>query len=79
LGESFGTSPVEISTISLASWLRSRGHFGFVAMPDNLKARLALHYMFYNFGRIHKTLRVTPTMEAGKADQTSGVWRRLPS
>ena len=30
-----------------------------------------LPYMFYNFGRIHKTLRVTPAMEAGKADH---VW-----
>src|SRR5262245_16529393 len=35
------------------------------------KAMLALHYMHYNFGRIHKTLRVTPAMEAGKADH---VW-----
>jgi hypothetical protein len=27
--------------------------------------------MLYNFGRIHETLRVTPAMEAGKADH---VW-----
>lgn len=27
--------------------------------------------MFYNFGRIHTTLRVTPAMEAGVADH---VW-----
>jgi hypothetical protein len=27
--------------------------------------------MFYSFGRIHKTRRVTPAMEAGKADH---VW-----
>lgn len=27
--------------------------------------------MHYNFGRIHKTLRVTPAMEAGVADH---VW-----
>jgi hypothetical protein len=27
--------------------------------------------MFYNFGRIHKTLRVTPAMEAKVADH---VW-----
>jgi hypothetical protein len=27
--------------------------------------------MHYNFGRIHKTLRVTPAMEAGISDQ---VW-----
>jgi hypothetical protein len=35
------------------------------------KAAIALHYMHYNFARIHKTLRVTPAMEAGVADH---VW-----
>lgn len=30
-----------------------------------------MHYMWYNFARIHKTLRVTPAMEAGIADH---VW-----
>jgi IS1 family transposase len=38
---------------------------------DNHKAAIALHFMHYNFGRIHKTLRVTPAMEAGVADH---VW-----
>jgi hypothetical protein len=38
---------------------------------DNHKAMIALHYMHYNFARIHKTLRVTPAMEAGVADR---VW-----
>ena len=32
---------------------------------------IALHFMFYNFGRIHKTLRVTPAMQAGISDH---VW-----
>lgn len=32
---------------------------------------VSLHFMYYNFARIHKTLRVAPTMEAGVADQ---VW-----
>jgi hypothetical protein len=27
-----------------------------------------LHYLYYNFGRIHKALRVTPGMEAKVAD-----------
>jgi IS1 family transposase len=40
---------------------------------DHHKAAIALHYMHYNFGRIHKTLRVTPAMEAGVADH---VWSR---
>jgi hypothetical protein len=44
---------------------------GFSKKVDNLKVNVALHYMHYNFGRIHKTLRVTPAMEAGKADH---VW-----
>jgi hypothetical protein len=29
---------------------------------------IALHYMHYNFCRIHKTLRVTPAMAAGVTD-----------
>jgi hypothetical protein len=32
---------------------------------------VALHFLYYNFGRVHKTLRVTPAMEAGLADH---VW-----
>ena len=32
---------------------------------------LALYFVFYNFCRVHKTLRVTPAMEAGIADH---VW-----
>jgi hypothetical protein len=31
----------------------------------------AIHFMYYNFARIHKTLRVTPAMAAGLADH---VW-----
>ena len=38
---------------------------------DNLKHAVALHFMYYNFCRIHKSLRVTPAMEAGVA---SHVW-----
>jgi hypothetical protein len=32
---------------------------------------VALHFMHYNFCRIHQTLRVTPAMEAGLTDH---VW-----
>lgn len=32
---------------------------------------LSLHTLYYNFARVHKTLRVTPAMEAGLADH---VW-----
>jgi IS1 family transposase len=44
---------------------------GFSKKVDNHKAMIALHYMHYNFGRIHKSLRVTPAMEAGVSDH---VW-----
>src|SRR5881296_3150037 len=36
---------------------------------ENLQHALALHYVHYNFVRIHKTLRCTPAMEAGIADR----------
>jgi len=38
---------------------------------ENLEHAVALHYMHYNFCRIHQTLRVTPAMEAGVSDH---VW-----
>ena len=40
-------------------------------MSSHHKAMIALHYMHYNFGRIHKSLRVTPAMQAGVSDH---VW-----
>lgn len=38
---------------------------------DNLKAACNLHFFYYNFMRIHQTLRVTPAMEAGISNH---VW-----
>lgn len=38
---------------------------------ENHAAAVALYFMYYNFGRIHQTLRVTPAMEAGVANH---VW-----
>jgi hypothetical protein len=36
---------------------------------ENHALSIALHYMHYNFCRIHKTLRVTPAMAAGVTDR----------
>ena len=36
---------------------------------ENHALAVALHYMHYNFCRIHKTLRVTPAMTAGVTDR----------
>ncbi|MCX5888214.1 MAG: IS1 family transposase [Deltaproteobacteria bacterium] len=44
---------------------------GFSKKVDNLAHSVSLYFMYYNFGRIHKTLRVTPAMEAGVSDH---VW-----
>jgi hypothetical protein len=44
---------------------------GFSKKVENLAHAVSLHFMFYNFGRIHKALRVTPAMEAGVTDH---VW-----
>ena len=38
---------------------------------ENLEHAVSLHFMYYNFGRIHQSLRVTPAMEAGVSDH---VW-----
>jgi hypothetical protein len=38
---------------------------------ENHMAAVALHYVWYNFARIHRTLRVTPAMQAGIANH---VW-----
>jgi len=38
---------------------------------ENLNAALALHFAYYNFCRVPRSLRVTPAMEAGI---TQHVW-----
>jgi hypothetical protein len=40
---------------------------------DNLKAAVALHFAWYNFVRVHKSLRVTPAMQAGVANHIWGI------
>jgi IS1 family transposase len=46
---------------------------GFSKKLDNLCHAVALHFMYYNFCRIHTTLRVTPAMEAGVTDHLWGL------
>ena len=44
---------------------------GFSKKAQNLAAAVAVHFMHYNFARIHQTLRITPAMAAGVSDH---VW-----
>ena len=48
---------------------------GFSKKLEKHAAAVAIHYMHYNFARIHKTLRITPTMAAGVAEH---VWSLYP-
>lgn len=67
------TSFVERQNLTMRMSMRrfTRLTNGFSKKIDNHMHAIALHFMFYNFGRIHKTLRVTPAMEAGISDH---VW-----
>lgn len=67
------TSHVERQNLTIRMGMRrfTRLTNGFSKKVENLAAAVNLHFMFYNFGRVHKTLRVTPAMEAGIADH---VW-----
>jgi IS1 family transposase len=67
------TSFVERQNLSMRMAMRrfTRLTNGFSKKAENHAHAVAVHYMYYNFGRIHKTLRVTPAMEAGVADH---VW-----
>ena len=67
------TSYIERSNLTLRMSCRrfTRLTNGFSKKVENHAHAVALHMMFYNFGRIHKTLRVTPAMQAGIADH---VW-----
>lgn len=67
------TSYVERQNLTMRMSMRrfTRLTNGFSKKIENHAHAVALHFMYYNFGRIHKTLRVTPAMEAGIADH---VW-----
>ncbi len=43
---------------------------GFSKKVQNLRHAVALHFMNYNFCRIHRTLKTTPAMAAGISDHT---------
>jgi IS1 family transposase len=67
------TSYVERQNLTMRMSMRrfTRLTNAFSKKVENHAAAVALHFMHYNFARIHQTLRVTPAMAAGVTDH---VW-----
>ena len=67
------TSYIERQNLTVRMGMRrfTRLTNGFSKKLENHVAAIAIHYMHYNFCRIHQSLRVTPAIEAGLTDH---VW-----
>jgi IS1 family transposase len=67
------TSYVERGNLTMRMSMRrfTRLTNAFSKKLENHAAMVALYFMYYNFGRVHQTIRVTPAMEAGVSDH---VW-----
>jgi len=67
------TSHVERTNLSVRMHLRrfTRLTNAFSKKLDNLKAAVTLYVAFYNFCRVHQTVKATPAMAAGLTDH---VW-----
>jgi hypothetical protein len=68
--ERISTSHVERFNLTLRMGIRrmTRLTNGFSKKLENHRAAVSLSLAYYNFCRIHQTLRVTPAMEAGITD-----------
>jgi hypothetical protein len=71
--EHISTSYVERQNLIMRMQMRrlTRLTNAFSKKVENLKAAVALHFAWYNFVRVHKSLRVTPAMESGL---TNHIW-----
>jgi len=65
------TSYVERQNLTMRMHMRrfTRLTNGFSKKIENHVAAISLHFMYYNFVRIHQTLRITPAMAAGVTDR----------
>ncbi|MBS1596358.1 MAG: DDE-type integrase/transposase/recombinase [Bacteroidetes bacterium] len=65
------TSYVERQNLTMRMHMRrfTRLTNAFSKKVENHCYAIALHFVYYNFAKIHKTLRVTPAMQAGLMDR----------
>ena len=65
------TSHVERQNLTMRMSMRrfTRLTNAFSKKLENLSHAVSLHFMYYNFCRIHNSLRVTPAMEAGVSER----------
>jgi IS1 family transposase len=65
------TSYVERNNLTIRMHMRrfTRLTNGFSKKRENLEAALALHFLYYNFVRLHRAHRLTPALAAGVADR----------
>ena len=65
------TSYVERQNLTIRMHMRrfTRLTNGFSKKVENHAHAVALHMMYYNYVRIHKTMRVTPAMAAGVTER----------
>jgi transposase-like protein/IS1 family transposase len=73
------TSHVERANLSVRTHLRrfTRLSLGFSKTLEHLSAAVNLYMVFFNFCRVHSTLRVTPAMQAGIANHVWSVTELL--
>ena len=69
------TSFVERQNLTMRMHMRrfTRLTNGFSKKIENHCHAIALHFVYYNFCKVHKTLRVTPAMEANLADRPMSI------
>ena len=69
------TSYIERLNLTVRMSLKrvSRSVNAFFKSLKHLRAAVSLFFAYYNFCRVHSTLRVTPAMEAGIADHVWGI------
>jgi hypothetical protein len=54
-----------VSEVGLLVIVLTRLTNGFSKKLENFQAAMDLYFCFYNFVRFHRTLRMTPAMQAG--------------